>query len=147
MRRGISWSLLAVVVVGALVFASRGERTDASPAARSIRIAKELRCPVCQGLSVADSPSSTAQAMMADIRRRIEAGDNDGEIRRAFVNRYGEWILLRPRESGFGAMVWFLPIAVLIVGAGGLALAFRRWKRVPPMHASEADHRLVEQAR
>lgn len=146
MRR-ISWLALAVVVAAALGFASRSERTNASPAARAERMAKELRCPVCQGLSVGDSPSSTARAMVADIRSRIEAGDSDAEIRQAFVNRYGEWILLRPRQSGLGALVWILPIAALVVAIGGLVLAFRRWKRVPSMHASEADHHLVEQSR
>jgi cytochrome c-type biogenesis protein CcmH len=95
---------------------------------------------------VADSPSSTARAIADDVRRRIEEGESDGAIRRAYVDRYGEWILLQPEGSGFGAVVWALPVAGLVLGGGGLALAFRRWRRQPALEATEADRALVEQA-
>ena len=146
-RRVVTVVALVVVVAGALwVGASRSGGDDTSPAARSRRLAAELRCPVCQGLSVADSPSDTARAMAADVRRRVDAGESDEEIRRAYVERYGEWILLEPPASGFGAVVWALPMAVLVLAAGVLALAFRRWRRQPALAASDADRELVERA-
>lgn len=146
-RRFLSWAALSAVVAGALLFAAVSGDSDPSPEARSRRLAAELRCPVCQGLSVADSPSPTARAIAEDIRRRVKAGQSDAEIRGAYVSRYGEWVLLSPTGSGLSAMVWALPVAVVVLAAGGLALTFRRWRREPALTASEADRALVEAER
>jgi cytochrome c-type biogenesis protein CcmH len=95
---------------------------------------------------VADSPSPTAKSIYDDVRRRVDAGESDATIRGAYVSRYGEWILLRPETSGVGALVWILPVTALLLGAGGLALAFRRWRRQPALAATEEDRALVEAA-
>ncbi|MDQ3944613.1 MAG: cytochrome c-type biogenesis protein CcmH [Actinomycetota bacterium] len=145
-RRLLPVVTLAAVVLAALVIGSVPGDGDPSPAARTRRLAAELRCPVCQGLSVADSPSPTARAISADIRRRVDAGQSDGEIRQAYVDRYGEWVLLEPAGSGLGALVWALPVAGLLVAAGGLALAFRRWRRDGAGAPSDADRELVQRA-
>jgi cytochrome c-type biogenesis protein CcmH len=135
---------LVVVVTLAVVLWPNGDRSDS---ARARALAEELRCPECQGLSAADSSAPTARAMRADIRDRIEAGESDEDIRQAMVDRFGESILLRPEGGGLGLVVWGLPVAALAFGAGGLALALRRWRRQPSMHATAADEALVEQAR
>ena len=145
-RRILPWIALAAVVAGALGVGAVSGRADPTPAARAHRLAAQLRCPVCQGLSVADSPSSTARSIAADVRRRVDEGQSDGEIRRAYVDRYGEWILLLPEGSGLGAVVWALPVAGLVLGGGALALAFRRWRRQPALEPTDADRALVEQA-
>jgi cytochrome c-type biogenesis protein CcmH len=146
-RRVAPGVALAAVVVVALVIGGAGRsHPSRSPAARSHAIAADLRCPVCQGLSVADSPSPTAKAIYDDVRRRVDAGESDGSIRAFYVGRYGEWILLRPETSGMGALVWILPVTALLLGAGGLALAFRRWRREPVLSATDADRALVEAA-
>ncbi|MDQ1515518.1 MAG: cytochrome c-type biosis protein CcmH [Actinomycetota bacterium] len=146
-RRVVPGAALAAVVVAALVIAGAGRsHPSRSPAARAHAIASELRCPVCQGLSVADSPSPTAKAIYEDVRRRVDAGESAGAIRSFYVGRYGEWVLLRPETSGTGALVWILPVTALLLGAGGLALAFRRWRREPALSATEADRALVEAA-
>jgi len=95
---------------------------------------------------VADSPSETAKAIFDDIRRRVDAGESDGAIRAHYVGSYGQWILLRPPTSGMGAVVWVLPVTALLLGAGGLALAFRRWRREPARAATDEDRALVEAA-
>jgi cytochrome c-type biogenesis protein CcmH len=145
-RRLLPVVALVAVVVAALAIGSSSGDGDPSPAARTRRLAAGLRCPVCQGLSVADSPSPTARAISADIRRRVDAGQSDGEIRQAYVERYGEWVLLEPAGAGLGAMVWALPIAALLLAGGGLALAFRRWSRDVPGPPSDDDRELVERA-
>jgi cytochrome c-type biogenesis protein CcmH len=145
-RRWLPYGLLAAVVVATLALTA-GRGTSPSAEARVRRITHELRCPVCEGLSVADSPSETAKAIVTDVRRRVRAGESDASIRRYYIDRYGTSILLRPTGSGIDAVVWALPVGALVLGAGGLVLAFRRWQRQPAMHATDADRLLVEQAR
>ncbi len=108
---------------------------------------RELRCPDCEGLSVADSSTSSARAIRSDLRRRFEAGETTEQVRQAYVERYGESILLKPEGSGLGVLVWGLPAVVLVLGAGGLVLAFARWRREPQLHATEADTALVDEER
>jgi len=146
-RRVLPGVALAAVVVAALVVGGAGRsHPSRAPSVRAHAIAAELRCPVCQGLSVADSPSPTAKAIYDDVRRRVDAGESDRAIRAFYVGRYGEWILLRPETSGVGALVWILPVTALLLGVGGLALAFRRWRRQPALAATEEDRALVEAA-
>ncbi len=147
LRRLLPWIALVAALAVALVIATRPASEDESVEARVERLTEQLRCPTCQGLSVADSPSSTARAISDDVRRRVEDGDTDAEIKTAYVDRYGEWILLRPSSSGIGAVVWALPVAAVVLAAGGLVLAFRRWRASPTMTATPDDERLVAEAR
>lgn len=143
--KNASWWLLAAVVVVALVWAAWPEG-DATARERVHELASELRCPDCEGLSVADSSTASARAIRADLRRRIRDGQDDDDIRQEYVDRFGESILLNPEGEGLGVLVWGLPVLVLVVGAGGLVLALRRWRREPAMHATSADEELVARA-
>ncbi|HEX9272202.1 MAG TPA: cytochrome c-type biogenesis protein, partial [Candidatus Binatia bacterium] len=90
-------------------------------------IAQELRCVVCQNLSVADSPSEMAQQMRGVVREQLQAGKTPQEVKDFFVSKYGEWVLLAPKTQGFSLLVWVLPFVVLIAGVA-LGLWFiRRW--------------------
>ena len=147
MRRLLAWAGVAAVIAAALALGLRPTGDGGTPAARAERIAAGLRCPVCQGLSVKDSDSPTARDIRADIRRRLDAGEASGAIRQAYVDRYGEWILLRPRSAGFGALVWAVPAAALAAGAVGLAGLFLRWRRRGSTRApTEEDRRIVDAA-
>src|SRR6516162_6466204 len=68
--------------------------------ARVQKLGKQLRCAVCQGLSIADSPASMARAQLDKVRELVAAGKSDEEIQSYFVERYGEWVLLQPRAAG-----------------------------------------------
>jgi cytochrome c-type biogenesis protein CcmH len=146
MKRLLPVVALAAVVVTALVVGSGGDGGPRTPQARTEAIAGDLRCPVCSGLSVADSHTPTANAMREEIRRRVDAGESDSQIRASFVARYSEEILLRPETSGVSALVWFLPVAALLLAVGGLAVAFRRWRRQPAVAVTDEDRALVEAA-
>lgn len=149
MRRWLPGVMLAVVVVAAVALAAGRGEEDTGVDARTRRITAGLRCPSCEGQSVADTPSSVtmARAITEDVRRRVEAGETDEAIREAYVDRFGEEILLSPSADGVGVLVWVLP-AVALLGAGaGLAVAFRRWRSPPGRVADDDDRRLVEQAR
>jgi cytochrome c-type biogenesis protein CcmH len=90
-------------------------------------VATQLRCPVCQGLSIQDSPSELAQQMRSVVRDQLAAGKTPDEVKAYFVSKYGEWILLAPKPRGFNLIAYAVPI--LVVGCGGvvIALAVRRW--------------------
>jgi cytochrome c-type biogenesis protein CcmH len=125
MTRRLGPIVLAALVVFALVV---GSRTDgpASDGERVERLTEQLRCPVCDGLAVADSPSSTARAIASDVRSRVAAGETDAEVRRVYVAQYGEWILLDPPAGGFGAVAWLLPLVLLVVAVAAAAYAIQR---------------------
>jgi cytochrome c-type biogenesis protein CcmH len=150
MRRGTSLlaALLGVLVTvggaagqstqeGLLPDARTGPLADSAQEARATRLAAELRCPVCQGLSIQDSPSPLAQQMKDLIRSQIVDGRSDDEIRNYFVSKYGEWVLLEPRAEGFNLLVYVLPALLLLGGVGFIVLAVRRW--TTPADGSEAD--------
>jgi cytochrome c-type biogenesis protein CcmH len=140
------WLLLGVLVAVVLtvVLWPGGSPT---PAARAHSIAEGLKCQECQGLSVADSNASTSEAIRADIRRRIAAGESDGEIRQYFVDKYGETILLSPQSSGISLIVWVLPVVAIAAGAAGIVFVLARNRREPHLHATDADEALVERER
>jgi cytochrome c-type biogenesis protein CcmH len=124
-RSWLSWFVLAVAVVAMLAIGNARTSPDTSPEARADRIAHHLRCPVCQSESVAGSEASTSQAIRRDIARRIAAGQSDRQIEQAYVDRYGEWILLTPSNRGLGFVVWGVPVLATILG-GALIVAYLR---------------------
>src|SRR5881296_4569390 len=79
-------------------------------------IAAQLRCVVCQNLSVADSPSEMAQQMRGVVRDQLREGKTPQEIKNYFVSNYVEWVLLKPEKSGFSLLVCVVPFVVLIAG-------------------------------
>ena len=145
-RRWAPWIGLGLVVVGLLAWAAWPSGTQ-SDADRARSIASELRCPDCESLSAADSQTQSARAIRRDVQDRIAEGQSDPEIRRAYADRYGESILLKPESDGLGLLVWGLPVALLVIGLGGLIVALRRWRRTEPLSATEADEALVRSAR
>lgn len=113
-------------------------------------IARQLRCVVCQNLSVADSPSEMAQQMRDLIRERLAQGESPREVVAYFVDRYGQWVLLAPPARGFNLLVWILPFAGLAAGGLVAVRAARRWARrdagPPGSDVAPADRERVRRA-
>jgi len=109
-------------------------------------VASQLRCVVCQNLSVADSPSEMANQMRGIIRERLVAGERPEQIVAYFVEKYGEWILLSPRPQGFNLLVWTVPFAGLAAGLLAIALLTVKWRRRvgPALTTEPADPALRE---
>ena len=99
-RRWGAWIALGLVVAVALAVVLWPSGSQSTAACAPHDLETEFKCPECQGLSVADSQAPTSRAIRADIKRRIAAGQSDAEIRQAYVDRYGESILLTPQDSG-----------------------------------------------
>jgi len=108
----------------------------AKPAAVSeqlvYEVASELRCVVCQNLSVADSPSEMAGQMRAIVRERLRAGESPAQVRAYFVDKYGDWILLAPPRRGFTLLVWVVPYVMALLGIVLVAVLVTRWTRRQP---------------
>jgi cytochrome c-type biogenesis protein CcmH len=130
-RPGLSGPLRATVAALAAALLLLGAQPAATPVSdEQVReVGAQLRCVVCQNLSVADSPSEMAAQMRAIVRERLEAGETPAQVRQYFIDRYGEWILLAPRRAGFNWLVWGAPAAAVVLGLGAVALVVRRSTR------------------
>jgi len=120
-------AVAAVVVSIAIAAATSGGGRSLDDRARAIDA--QLRCPTCQGLSIQDSPATSAMQMRALVREQLSAGASDGAVRAFFVARYGRWILLDPPVAGPDLALWFAP--ALFVTAGAF-LVVRRTRRPAP---------------
>lgn len=126
--RATALLLLAGLLIPAGAPANR-HLSEAEITRRADAIASQLRCPVCQNLSVKDSPSSVAAAFRARVRELVRAGRSEPQIKTFFVARYGDWILLSPPRRGIALAVWLAPLLILLTGALTVAAAVRRWTR------------------
>jgi cytochrome c-type biogenesis protein CcmH len=131
MRPRITVALLLALLSVAVVVVALTARSPAHPPIRDRvqGVASQLRCPVCQGESVWDSPAPLAQAMRDIIRKKLQSGESDSAIRDYFVTKYGPWILLAPPASGVGVLVWLGPPALLVLGLCLLVYLAYRWRR------------------
>jgi len=107
-------------------------------------ISSELRCVVCQNLSVADSPSDLAKEMRNLVRELVQQGKTREEIQAYFVSRYGEYVLLSPPKRGFNLLVWGLPFLAIAAGGGVVYLVARRWTEQAPANRPVIDPAYAE---
>jgi cytochrome c-type biogenesis protein CcmH len=135
---------LVTLTVGALAAAPSGPTVTEDQVRE---VAANLRCVVCQSLSVADSPSETANQMRAIVRERLAAGETPEQVTAYFVEKYGTWILLAPPRHGFNLLVWVVPFAALALGLVLAGLAMRRWSRrsaaMPPAAVDDATRERI----
>jgi cytochrome c-type biogenesis protein CcmH len=82
---------------------------------------------VCQGLSLADSPSELALEMKDVVRSQLAAGRTPDQVKAFFVDKYGEWILLQPEPKGVNWLAYVLPALALVGGLAVVWVALRRW--------------------
>jgi cytochrome c-type biogenesis protein CcmH len=112
--------------------------------ARTNEVGALLRCPVCQGLSVADSPATMARNMKLEVREKLAAGYDQEQILAWFERSYGEFVRLRPPLRGMNWLVWLGPAAFLVVGGAVVSWALRSSRRQPrtPAPPSGLSHPL-----
>jgi cytochrome c-type biogenesis protein CcmH len=125
----------AVVIVALVVVAVRGPGGPPTFQERVHQVAKGLRCPVCQNLSVADSPSELARQMRTEIALRLRNGESEAQIDAFFTAKYGRWILLTPSAGGVGLFVWLAPALAVAVGVGVAWSVLRRRRGRPATEA------------
>jgi len=143
---GPVWVVLAVVLALALALAASRWSGTPTVAQRAAALDAVLKCPSCDGISVADSSASTAAAVRQVVLIRVREGQSDQQIEQYLVGRYGPSILLRPPTTGITAVVWVVPLVAAAGGLGGLALFFWRRRRPPTTVVTPEDRALVDQA-
>ena len=82
---------------------------------RARNISKNLRCLVCQNESIDDSNASLAKDLRILVRERLVAGDNNDEVLKFIVDRYGEFALLKPRSDGSNLILWLSGPLMLVI--------------------------------
>ena len=140
-------ALLIAVPVAAPVHAVQPDEMLADPVleARARAISKQVRCLVCRNESIDDSNAKLARDLRLLVRERLMAGDSDAEVRDYLVERYGEFVLLKPKFSAANALLWLAgPIALLL---GLIAIAAYHRTRRPRAAANEAPLSTEEKQR
>ncbi len=107
MKRAVYFLLLTIAACGS---------PSRDPGERALAVGSQLRCPVCRGVPISESPATLAQEMMGEVRGQIQAGRSDEEILKFFQERYGEWVLLKPKAEGMNLIVWIFPLLFLLLG-------------------------------
>lgn len=130
-------------IAGALLLSAAAHAVEpaerlADPAleARARALSQELRCQVCQNQSIDDSNAPLAADLRRLVRERLQAGDSDRAVLDFLVQRYGDNVLLRPPLRADTALLWFGPLALLVVAGIAIAIQARRRRARPAPEAA-----------
>ena len=104
---------------------------------RTQEVASLVRCPVCQGMSVADSPSTVAVDMKHQVRDLLARGYTQEQILAYFEHSYGQFVLLKPKTP----VVWLLPIIALLIGIAIVVVKLRKLEAEPAPAPATGDPR------
>ncbi len=113
--------------------------TGAALEHRAQEVSALLRCPVCQGLAIADSPSEMATNMKGQVRELLVRGYTEAQILQYFERSYGQFVLLKPKFQGVSALVWIFPIVAIVVGLIIIITKVRRLERARPATAQTSS--------
>jgi cytochrome c-type biogenesis protein CcmH len=145
-RRRSVWAALGVVLVVALVLGAHRGGGPVGPSQRAAAIDAALRCPSCDGISVAQSSASTAVAIRQTVAERVRAGESDVRIEQFLVSKYGPSLLLRPSTSGAEGLVWLVPVLVGAAALAGVGSVLWRRRRTDVVEVSADDDASVRRA-
>ncbi len=142
--RGLLLAALLCCAGQALAVIETYEFTDDSLRERYQALSAELRCPKCQNQNIADSNAPVAADLRKKLHEQLHAGRSDAEIVDYMVQRYGEFVLYRPRWSAVTLVLWLAPLLLLALAAWVIAASLRRRGPEPPASAELSSE---EQAR
>ena len=140
------WGFMVVLVAGLLAFGTSQSRGPSTQQDRIDVISQQLACPTCNGESIYVSRAPAAESIRNEIARQVAAGQStDNEVVAFIESRFPGSVLL-PRTEGVESLVWILPVVALVSGFFGLGLAFRRWRTVASLEATDDDAKVVAAA-
>ncbi len=137
--------LLAALILASPAIAVQPDEVLKDPAleARAREISAGLRCLVCQNQSIDDSDAPLAKDLRVLVRERLKAGDDNGQVRDYVVQRYGEFVLLRPVFGAHTLLLWLAPLLVLGLGGLGIYGALRR-RPAPTAPLDESEREALD---
>ena len=132
---------LALLLLAGPAMAQQLEDRLADPAQeiRARELSRELRCLVCQNQSIEDSNAPLARDLRRIVRERVALGETDQAVLDYLVQRYGEWVLLKPRFNLQNLLLWLGPALLLLLGGGIVFALYRRQRMVPVPSARALD--------
>ena len=139
MRRWAPWIALVLVAVGGLAFGLHRSSSHPTINQEVLQIAGEVRCPVCNGETAAQSQAAASVQIRAQILRELQSGETKDQILDGLVQAYGTGILEKPQPTGVGLVVWVVPVVAILVAAGVLGLAFARWRAKAAADGSDSS--------
>jgi cytochrome c-type biogenesis protein CcmH len=138
-------SIIAIFLVSGLALAvAVDEKPLADPAleAQARALMKEIRCVVCQNQSIEDSNADLARDMRTIVRERVVLGDSPANVRAYLVDRYGDWVLLKPPFTSSTYLLWGSPLLAVFAF---LFLLARRRRKAPAQALNEAEEKRLQQ--
>ena len=131
MIRTFAFLVLSLLPIAAVAIDTDKAFDDPVLQARYEAIIEEVRCVKCQNQTIKDSNALIAQDLRREIRRLIDEGYTDPEIYDYLVQRYGEFVLYRPRMSGVSLLLWIAPFALVLVGGIVVVRVLRKRLSMP----------------
>lgn len=139
--RALLVGLAAAISIGAA--SDPGERLkDPAQEARARHLFEQLRCLVCQNESIDESHADLAHDLRQIVRQQVAQGRSDAQIKAFLVDRYGEFILLKPRFSAGNSVLWLAPFVIVLAGGAFFAVRATRPSRFEPALTPEEEARL-----
>lgn len=146
MKRLLLALMLAMLALPALAVRPDEILPDSALEARARALGKDLRCLVCQNQSIDDSEAPLAKDLRTLVREQITAGKSDEQVLDYVVERYGQFVLLKPRFESETLLLWGTPFAVLAIAAAFMLLRRRRAEVAPETPLSDDEKRALERA-
>lgn len=143
MKRTLLAALAALSCLAASASDPAERLPDPTQEARARALFKTLRCVVCQNESIDESNAEIADDLRRVVRRQIAQGGTDGQVRAFMVQRYGEFILLKPPFNPGNAVLWLTPLLVLAAGGAYLLWQARRPRRLDDPLTEAEETRLA----
>jgi cytochrome c-type biogenesis protein CcmH len=139
-------ALIAALLFSGSAFAVQPDEVLKDPVLekRARTISAGLRCLVCQNQSIDDSDAQLAKDLRLLVRERLVAGDTNDEVENFLVQRYGEFVLLKPTFGTHTLLLWLTPALVLVLGGLGAYAAMRRRPQPAAASLDEEERKALE---
>ena len=146
MRKFLAILAFLVTVQPAFALTPDEQLKDPALEARARVVSAQLRCLVCQNQSIDDSEAPLAKDLRTLVREQITAGKSDAQVLDYVVERYGQYVLLKPRFEPETLILWGTPFAVLLIAGAAMILRRKRADVAPETPLSDDEKRALERA-
>lgn len=124
-------ALLVLMAVTAAAVDTEAPLQTAEQQSLYRKLLEEVRCMVCQNQNLADSDAPLARDMRRELRRMVDGGASEDDVKQFLLDRYGDFALYRPRLAPNTLLLWFGPGVIVVLAMGSIALGIRRRMKMP----------------